>query len=70
MEGDGLKIPDTFRRVVGAVWGECIGKFYARTEIHGKLEGAKSVRFGHDGEISVAAWRKLEREKACAEAAK
>ena len=30
----------------------------------------KSDRFGEDGEISVAAWRKLEREKACAEAGK
>ena len=38
MEGGGLKMPDTFRRVVGAIQGKCTGKFYARTGIRGKLE--------------------------------
>ena len=71
MEGGGLKMPDTFRRVVGAIQGEeCTGKNYAGTGIHGKLEGAKSDRFGQDGKISVAARRKLEREKARVEARK
>ena len=49
MKGDGLEIPNTFRRVVGAVRGECIGKVYASTGIHGKLEGEKSARFGRMG---------------------
>ena len=70
MEGDGLKIPDTFRRVMGAVQGECTRKFYVGRGVHGELEGTKSTRFGQDGEISVAAWRKLEREKAWAEVGK
>ena len=61
MKCDGLKIPNTFRRVAGAVWGEYTGKFYVGRGVHGLLEGAKSATFGQSlpplDRIGKLVWR-------------